>query len=59
MKATAHVYTYVYNIITAIALVIVFVCGSMLDSENTLPLKLTCLALAWLLWWTARREGVL
>ena len=50
---------YLDNIISCIAILIVFVCGSMLDSENQLPLKLTCLALAWLLWWTARREGML
>ena len=49
----------VIQLINLVAVIIIIVFGSMLDSPNPLPLKLTCLALAWLLWWTARREGVL
>lgn len=39
-----------------IALVLMIISGSMLDSESTLPLKVCALSMAYLLWWAARRE---
>ena len=47
------------NIISCIAVFIILAFGSMLDSTNTLPMKLVALALAWLMLVLARREGVL
>lgn len=46
-------------VINMLAFLVIIVCGSALDSESTFPLKLTALALAWLLWNMARREGIL
>lgn len=39
-----------------IALVLMIISGSTLDSESTLPLKVCALSMAYLLWWLARRE---
>lgn len=49
----------VFNGVTFLSVAVVIVCGCMLDSVNPLPLKLTALALAWLLWVIAKREGIL
>ena len=49
----------IYAVMDILAFLVIIFCGSALDSESTIPLKLTALALAWLLWEMARREGVL
>ena len=39
-----------------LAVILLIVSGSMLDSDSTLPIKACALCLAYLFWWLARRE---
>lgn len=39
-----------------IAVILLIISGSMLDSDSTLPIKLCALALAYIAWWMARRQ---
>lgn len=39
-----------------VAVILLIVSGSMLDSPNPWPLRICALTLAYLIWWLARRE---